>query len=135
MENPLEPHECFCLVISFKLSGLTFISKVSFPSKVTSSSSTKNILCLFCLSVCPFLSNKRQHGWTNWTQILCVGLHMSLGKVYKWSKFQNLSPKFNFHKIWKFHKIFLQNPQLFFIFVLQCIQKENVHYWNIRWAP
>ena len=33
----------------------------------------------------------------------CVGHHMTLGKVYEWSKFQKLaSTKFDFHLIFKF---------------------------------
>ena len=35
-----------------------------------------NLACLsVCLSVCPFVSNKRQNGWTDWAQIFCGTSH------------------------------------------------------------
>ena len=33
------------------------------------------IMYILCLSVCPFVSNKRQNGWTDWAQILCRASH------------------------------------------------------------
>ena len=36
--------------------------------------------------VCLFVSNKRQHSWTNWVKF-CVGPHVTPGKVYEWPKF------------------------------------------------
>ena len=42
--------------------------------------------------------------------------------------FKNLLPKkFDFHQILKIHEFYLENPQTFVVvFVLQCIQRENV---------
>jgi len=37
------------------------------------------------------------------------------------------STKFDLHEILKIDEIFLENPQTFLVFVLQCIQGENVH--------
>ena len=31
---------------------------------------------MLCLSVCPFLSKKRQNGWTDQAQILCGSSHV-----------------------------------------------------------
>ena len=33
------------------------------------------IMYILCLSVCPFVSNKCQNGWTDWAQILCGASH------------------------------------------------------------
>ena len=45
---------------------------------------------LVCLSVCLFVSNKRQNSWTDQAQILCVRPHMILGtKISKISIQQN----------------------------------------------
>ena len=42
------------------------------------------IICLsVMMSVCLFLSTKRQNGWTEQAQILFV-LHMFPGEVYRW---------------------------------------------------
>ena len=44
------------------------------------------------------------------------------------------STKFDLHEILKIDEIFLENPQTFLVFVLQCIQGENVHNWNRRYV-
>ena len=60
----------------------------------------------------------------------CVGL-----KMYRWSKFKN----FAFNKIrflikfWKSTIFFIKSAN-FFVFVLQCTHRENVHNWNRGWA-
>ena len=62
-------------------------------------------ILLVWVSVCLFVSNKRQNCWSDRTQILC-GSHIAKGKVYGPSKFH----KFPSAK--------------FIVFVLQCIQRE-----------
>ena len=63
-----------------------------------------------CLSGYLFVSNNRQE------------------KVYGWSTFKNLSlTKFDFWKFWK-------SKKFLFVFVLQRIQRQNVHNWNRKWA-
>ena len=58
---------------------------------------------LDCLSVCLFVSNKRQNGWTDRAQILC--------RIYRWSDFKNLCLK-----VFYFCNFFLnlENPRIFF---------------------
>jgi len=56
--------------------------------------------------------------------------HMTPGKVYRRSKIQKLASKKLFkNKFWKFTIFFYKIHELF-VFVLQCIQRENVHNWN-----
>ena len=51
-----------------------------------------------CLSVCLFVSNKRQNDRTGLAQILWGTTHNHMGKVYGWSKFQKLAfNKLDFH--------------------------------------
>ena len=50
-------------------------------------------------SVCLFVSNRRQNGWTDQDQTLC-GTSREPGKFYKWSKFQKFV-FFSFCKILK----------------------------------
>ena len=55
---------------------------------------------------------------------LCVEPYVAPWKVYEWSKFQKFaSNKFNFH-------IILKILDFCFVFVLQCIQRENFHNWR-----
>ena len=71
---------------------------------------------LVWMSVCLFVSNKRQNG-----PKFGVGPHMTLWKVYRWSKFQNSIFIFNFENPQQnFYKI----RKLFFDFVLHFIQKK-----------
>ena len=104
---------------------------------------SKRMLCIFwysflcsinlyinlaCLSVCLFVSNKRQNGWTDRAQIFCgtsryfrEGLWMI--KIFK----KCFVKKFKFLKI---REYFFKNPQSFFFFVFKCNQKEHVHNLN-----
>ena len=58
---------------------------------------------LICLDVCT--SKRLDRSGPNF----CVGLHMSTGKVYRWSKFQ----KFASNKIW--FALNVENPRIFSI--------------------
>ena len=50
------------------------------------------------------------------------------GKVSGWSNFQNFaSIKIWFLKILKIHEFFLKIREIFFVFDLQCMQREHVH--------
>ena len=79
-----------------------------------------------CLSVCLYPINVKTAEPIGTK--FCVGPHMTPGKVFVWSKFQKLAS----NKI-RFSLNFLY-PRTFFVIVLQCLQKENVHNWNTRWA-
>ena len=72
-----------------------------------------------------FLSNNRQNGWTDRAQILCRPSHVP-GKVYRWSKFLNLSPtKFEFIKFWKSTKLYYKIYE-FFLFLFKNLKKEKM---------
>ena len=87
---------------------------------------TSLYIYILCLSVCLFVSNKRQNGQTE--QILCV---------------TSRDPRVDFWMI-EFSKTYrkqnsvfenFENPRNFcFCFVLQCTQREHVHNSNRRWA-
>ena len=79
---------------------------------------------LVCLSVCLFVSNKRQNGRTDSRE----GLWMI--------QFKNLLiTKFVFFKTLKINDFFnkIQSANLF-LFVFQCLRREHVHSWSRRWA-
>ena len=91
----------------------------------------KAIIILFCLSVCLFVSNKRQNGWTDRFHFLCDLAWPQIGKVYEWSKFQifvsiKIRSPLNFLKFWKSTK-FLWKSANDLCFVLRCTRKEHVH--------
>ena len=78
-----------------------------------------------CLFVCLYPINVNQ---LNRSVPNFCGISRDLREGYEWSKFQQISPNqigfaLNF-----------ENPPNFFVFVLQCIQRENVHNWNTIWA-
>ena len=82
-----------------------------------------------CMSVCPFVSNKRQNGWTNRAQILWgtsrdsrEGLWMI--KISKLCLNQNLI-FIKFLNILKIHEIFWWNPKTFFVLFYN-VHKENM---------
>ena len=80
----------------------------------------------FGLSVCLFVSNKRQNGWTDRAQIFC-GHHVTTGKVYEWSKFQ----------IFVSIKIFCENPRIIYVLFYD-VHKENmftINLQDVREAP
>ena len=77
-------------------------------------------VCLFVwVSVCLFVSNKRQNGWTDRGQIFCgtsrdprEGLWMI--KISNICLHQN-SISIKFFKILKIHEIFCENPRIIFV--------------------
>ena len=80
------------------------------------------------LGVCLFVSNKHQNGWTDPVQFFCGTSHdpregLWMIKITKFCFQQNSIS----------NNIFLWNTQTFFVFVLQCIQRENVHNCFRRW--
>ena len=72
----------------------------------------------------------------------CVGPHLTLGKVYEWSKFQKFVFKsfFYFCKILKMREKILWNPQTFFLFLFLLYKekvltdKATIRSLNRRWA-
>ena len=77
-----------------------------------------------CLSVCLFESNKRQNGYTDWTQILCGTSHdpreglwmIKIKKIY--TQHNSIFSKF------KKSTIFFYKIRELFSSALQCLQRE-----------
>ena len=89
------------------------------------------MLLILGFSVCLFVSNKRQNCWIDRSQILRGASHVHrMIKISKTSLQLNLI-SIKFRKSTKFFKTFSN----FFVFVLQCIQRENVHNRYRTWAP
>ena len=92
---------------------------------------------LVCPSVCLFVSNKRQIGWTDRAQILCGA--STPGKIYECKNYKRMSTKFfDFRKILKIHKKMIKTTKKF-IFVLskrKCwkIDRWTNKSWNRRWS-
>ena len=99
------------------------------------------IMNLTCLSVCLFVSNKRQNGWTDQVKIF-VGSPVTTGKVYGWSNVQKFaSIKIYFWKFWKSTIFLLKILEIFcFCYLLTrrtpvyFISNKNFYKWNKRWA-
>ena len=92
---------------------------------------------LACLSVCLFVSNKRQNGWTDRAQIFCgtsrdprEGLWMI--EILNICLNQN-SIVIKFLKILKIHEIFLWKSANYFYFVYD-VHKENMFTINLEEA-
>ena len=64
----------------------------------------KNDKYILCLSVCLFVSNKRQNGWTDRAWIF-MGPYVTPGKVYVGLNFHKASNKIWFFIILKIHEI------------------------------
>ena len=99
---------------------------------------TKSIYLLcwsVCVSVCLFESNKHQNGWTDPGTNLVWNLTWPHGRSMNDQNSQKFaSNEIRFSINFKIHEFF-ENPQTFLIvFVLQCIQRENVQNWNKRLA-
>ena len=88
-----------------------------------------------CLSVCLFVSNKRQNGWTDRAQIFCgtsreprEGLWII--KISNICLYQN-SIVIKFLKILKIREIFCENPRIIFILFYD-VHKENMFTINLE---
>ena len=80
-------------------------------------------------SVCLFVSNKRQNGWTDRAEILCGTYAWLQGRFMDDRIFKNLLlTKFNFENF-EIHEI-LNKIRKNFLFVLQCIYRVNVYKWE-----
>ena len=86
---------------------------------------------ILCLSVCLFVSNKCQNGWTDQDPNFVgphVLPHVTPGKVYVWLNFQKFaSNKIGFLVTLKIHEIFYKIREIF----LFCF---TMYKWNWRWA-
>ena len=89
----------------------------------------------FGLSVCLFVSNKRQNGWTDRAYIFCgtsrdprEGLWMI--KISNICLHQN-SIFIKFLKILKNHEIFCENPRIIFV-LFSDVHKENMFTINLE---
>ena len=90
---------------------------------------------LACLSVCLFVSNKRQSGWTDRAQIFCGSSrdHMEglwMIKISNICLHQN-SIFIKFLKIFKLHEIFCENPRIIFVLFYD-VHKENIFTINLE---
>ena len=75
--------------------------------------------------VCPFVSNKRQNGWTNRAHIFCGTLRDPRQDIWM-IDFKNLLwIKFVFWKFWKYLDFF-KSAKFLFVFVLQCYTKRTI---------
>ena len=95
-----------------------------------------------CLSVCLFVSNKRQNGWTDRAQIFC-GTSRDQREGLWMIKISNIcfnqnSISIKFFKILKIHEIFLkireifcENPRIIFILFYD-VHKENTFTINLE---
>ena len=81
------------------------------------------------LSVCLFVSNKRQNGWTNRAWIF-MGPYVTPGKVYVGLNFQKASNKIWFFIIWKSTKFVIKSEN----FCFTMYSKKTVNNFNRRWA-
>ena len=89
----------------------------------------------FGLSVCLFVSNKRQNGWTDRAQIFCgtsrdhrEGLWMiKISNIYPYQT----SIFIKFLKILKIHEIFCENPRIIFVMFYD-VHKENMFTINLE---
>ena len=89
----------------------------------------------FGLSVCLFVSNKRQNGWTDRAQIFCgtsrdprEGLWII--KISNICLHQN-SIVIKFFKILKIREIFCENPRIIFVLFYD-VHKENLFTTNLE---
>ena len=117
-------HACsaWFAVVSSSQNNLQFLHFLQQPLRALSI----YILCN-CLFVCPFVSNKRQNGWTDQAHFF-VGPRVTPGKVYGWSNFQKLASI----KIWliffcKSTNFFFNSR--FFLFTMYT-KRKHVHNWN-----
>ena len=90
---------------------------------------------LACLSVCLFVSNKRQNRWTDRAQIFCRTSHdhregLWIIKISNICLYQN-SIVIKFFKILKIREIFCENPRIIFIWFYD-VHKENMFRTNLE---
>ena len=89
----------------------------------------------FGLSVCLFVSNKRQNGWTDRAQIFCGTSHdhrkgLWMIKISNICLHQN-SIFIKFLKILKIHEIFCENPRIIYVLFYD-VHKENMFTINLE---
>ena len=90
---------------------------------------------LACLSVCLFVSNKRQNGWTDRAQIFCGTSRDSREGLWI-IKISNICLQQNsivikFFKILKIREIFCENPRIIFVLCYD-VHKENMFTINLE---
>ena len=81
------------------------------------------------MSVYLFVSNKRQDGKTDRAQIVCGTLHVSKEgyKIIDDQNFKNLTlTKFDFHCILQIHDLKKKIRELFVLFLLYNVFKEDI---------
>ena len=118
-----EKHVFVWRMFEFKLYCLSFLNRIWKIAKMLKS------IYKFGLSVCLFVSNKRQNGWTDRAQIFYgtsrdhrEGLWMF--KISNICLHQN-SIFIKFSKILKIHEIVCENPRIIFVLFYD-VHKENM---------
>ena len=87
------------------------------------------------MSVCLFVSNKRQNGWTDRAQIFCGTSRDPREGLWK-IKISNICPYqksivIKFLKILKIREIFCKNPRIIFVLFYD-VHKENMFTTNLE---
>ena len=91
------------------------------------------------VSVCLFVSSKRQNGWTDRAQIFLWDITWPQGRFmndlndqnFKYWLHQN-SIFIKFLKKFKIHEFFLWKSANYFCLVLRCTQREHVHNFKFK---
>ena len=85
-----------------------------------------------CLSVCLFVYNKRQNGWTDRAQIFC-GTSRDHREGLWMIKISNICLHQNsiFIKFLKIHEIFGENPRIIFVLFYD-VHRENMFTINLE---
>ena len=85
-----------------------------------------------CLSVCLFVSNKRQNGWTDRAQIFCVTSRDPREGLWM-IKISNICLHQNsiFIKFLKIQEFFCENPRIIFVLFYD-VHKENMFTINLE---
>ena len=84
-----------------------------------------NLLCLYGVSVCPFVSNKRQNGLADRAQISCGTSCDPREGLWVIKNLKTL--KNSIFKSFENPQILFRKSAKFVVFVLYCLQRENVN--------
>ena len=96
------------------------IKRTTFHKSFISSLQSTQSIYKFGLSVCLFVSNKRQNGLTDWNQILCGTSHNPKESLWmiKISKI-SLQLNWNFIKFWKYTIFFIKSANFFTMYTIK----------------
>ena len=86
-----------------------------------------NLLCLYGVSVCPFVSNKRQNGLADRAQISCGISRDPREGLWVIKNLKTCLQQNSIFKSFENPQILFRKSAKFVVFVLYCIQRENVN--------